>query len=187
MLKNPRTPAGPTAHPGPTTSLPALLQDGSGRRFRDLVQALLGISSRFVDLRERIGATVGLTGAQYSMLVSIPHLSVQTNGVTVGQLATHLHVSGTYVTAESKKLEARGDLRRIPNPEDRRSVLLQITARGEATLSRVLPMVCEINDTLFADLGREEFEVLRSRMLNLVEACDVALIIARRYALRPYA
>ena len=140
-----------------------------------------------MDLRERIGAKVGLTGAQYSMLVSIPHLSIERSGVTVGQLATHLHVSGTYVTAESKKLEARGELRRVPNPEDRRSVLLQVTAKGEATLSRVVPMVREINDALFADLGQEEFEMLRSRMLNLVKACDVALLIARRHELLPEA
>jgi len=168
---------------GPSTSLPPLLDSGSDRRFRDLIQALLGISSRFVDLRERIGAHVGLTGPQYSMLMSIPHLAARGAGVTVGQLAAHLHVSGTYVTAESKKLAARGEIERLPNPGDRRSVLLQLTPKGRQTLAQVLPMVRNVNDALFAGLNREAFELLRTEMMRLVMACDDALLVARRHAL----
>lgn len=169
------------AEPGSTTTLHALLDGGSDRRFRDLIQALLGISSRFVDLRERIGARVGLTGPQYSMLVSIPYLAGADRGVTVSQLAAHLHVSGTYVTAESKKLEARGEIRREPHPSDRRSVLLQLTPKGRETLDALLPMIRDVNDALFAGLDKAGFEGLREQILRLVPAAADALLVARRH------
>lgn len=161
-----------------STSLPALLDRGSDGRFREVIQSIFGLAARMTALRERIGEVAGLTGAQYSMLLSVGHLTRGGETVSVNTLAAHLHVSGTYVTAESKKLEKLGLLRRDPNPDDRRSVLLSLNEAGRILLDDVLPFVRAINDVLFADLTQASFTVLHSELPNLVETADEALLIA---------
>jgi len=112
------------------------------------------------------------------MLLSLGHLARDGEKVSVNTLAAHLHVSGTYVTAESKKLEKLRLLRRDPNPDDGRSVILGLDDEGRILLSEVLPFVRAINDILFADVTRKSFAVLHDELPNLVESADEALLIA---------
>lgn len=121
----------------------------------------------------------GVTGPQYSMLISVAQLAATGEEVSVNALAAHLCVSGTYVTAESKKLEKLGLLRRKPNRRDRRSVLLSLDKAGEALLDGVLPSVRAINDVLFIRLTQASFRVLHRELTQLVETADDALLVAQ--------
>ena len=159
----------------------ALLDQGSDYRFRQLVQDTLAVSARLQAIREEFGRTAGLTGPQYSLIVAIAHLAESAGGTTVSQLANHLHVSGTYVTAEANKLERAGLLLRAPNPNDRRSVLLQLTKSGLELLERMIPVISRINDEIFRDLTRADFELLVRLMSGLAESAADALALAQRY------
>jgi MarR family transcriptional regulator, organic hydroperoxide resistance regulator len=161
-----------------TTSLPALLDKGSDQRFRQLIHDFLSVSVRMQVLRDKLGDIAGLSGAQYSLLVATSRLGRHQSGVTVGGLAQHLHVSGTYVTAESKRLQAAGYLRKQPNPRDKRSVLLALTEKGDHTIEDLVPVIRAVNDTLFRDLDRDGFNALRSILANLANRCDEALLVA---------
>ena len=165
----------------PTVSRTALLDQGSDYRFRQLVQDTLAVSARLQAIREEFGRTAGLTGPQYSLIVAISHLAESGGGTTVSQLANHLHVSGTYVTAEANKLESAGLLRRAPNPDDRRSVLLQLTKSGLELLEQMIPVISRINDEIFRDLTRNDFEVLVRLMAGLAESAADALPLAQGY------
>lgn len=144
-----------------------------------MIQSFFGLAARMFALRERIGGIGGLTGAQYSMLVSLAHLTRDGDKVSVNALAETLHVSGTYVTAESKRLEKLGLLRRDPNPDDRRSVLLSLDEAGCDLLDDLLPSVRAINDVLFAGLSFKSFAVLHAELPDLVETADEALLVAQ--------
>lgn len=165
----------------PSVSRTALLDQGSDYRFRQLVQDTLAVSARLQAIREEFGRTAGLTGPQYSLIVAIAHLAESAGGTTVSQLANHLHVSGTYVTAEANKLERAGLLLRAPNPNDRRSVLLQLTKSGLELLERMIPVISRINDEIFRDLTRADFELLVRLMSGLAESAADALALAQRY------
>lgn len=162
----------------PSISRPALLDDGSDYRFRQLIQDTLAVSSRFHAIREELGRTAGLTGPQYSLIAAISHLAETRDGTTVSRLASHLHVSGTYVTAEANKLERAGLLLRVPNPRDGRSVFLQLTKSGLALLDRLLPMIRRINDEIYRDLTRADFESLARLMAGLARSAEDALALA---------
>ncbi|MGH8328260.1 MAG: MarR family winged helix-turn-helix transcriptional regulator, partial [Steroidobacteraceae bacterium] len=112
----------------------------------------------------------GISGSQYSLIIAIAHLGAAEAGITVTQLAAGLHVSGTYVTAETNKLEQAGYVRRSPNPRDRRSVLLTLTDPGLKLLDRLLPTIQRVNDQIFQGLSRMEFEILQRVMSRLAHS-----------------
>ena len=62
-------------------------------------------------------------------------------------------------------LEHRGWIRRIPNPEDRRSVLVQITAEGQATASQLLPGIRELERRTMSGLTDDE----KAQLLDLLD------------------
>jgi MarR family transcriptional regulator, organic hydroperoxide resistance regulator len=140
-----------------TVSAPALLDpagDDDGQ-FRELVHGLLAFAQRLEGVRSGFAAYLGLSGIQYTILISIAHLG-QSELVEVNTVARHLHLSGAFVTIETGKLVQLGLIDKQPNPADRRRVLLSITARGEAELARLAPLQREVNDTLFACIAPGE-------------------------------
>src|SRR3984885_15573560 len=92
-------PARPTAL---TVSRPELLVDGSDQQFRRLVHNLFGFLARHSSVREGHGALIGLAGIEYTMLISIGHLSAAGN-VSVKDVADTLHLSGAFTPALTTK------------------------------------------------------------------------------------
>lgn len=160
-----------------TVSRSELLTDGSDVRFRQLVHDLLAFSSRLQEIRGRFGAFVGLTGIQYTILITVRHLGGD-NGVGIKSVAEHLSLSSPFVTIETKKLIAAGLLIKRADSEDRRRVRLTLSAEGEARLTRLLPMQRQVNDALFASLDAQDFERLAVMAAELKEDAGKALRLA---------
>ena len=79
------------------------------------------------------------------------------------------------MTATLDLLERRGWIRRVPNPADRRSVLIEITPEGRATTDQLLPGIRTIERSILSALTRDE----RAHLLDLLakilaRAADVA-------------
>ncbi len=68
------------------------------------------------------------------------------------------------MTATLDLLERRGWIRRIPNPADRRNVLIEITPDGRATTDQLLPGIRTIERHILSVLTRDE----RAHLLNLL-------------------
>jgi MarR family transcriptional regulator, organic hydroperoxide resistance regulator len=165
-----------------STSIPELLTDGSDHQFRQLIQDTMGFSIRFQALRAKIGELAGLSGPQYSLLIAVAH--VAGGDITVNRLAERLHISATFVTAESNALKKMGLLAKRANPADGRSVLLGLTAKGHQLIEDVLPAVRELNDEIFCGCSRREFTILGAVMARLVHSIDDALAIAAAHCKR---
>src|SRR5580658_6450216 len=127
-----------------TVSHPPLLTRGSDRRFRQLLADFLTVATQLEAVRSHLGGRAGLTGPQYSILMAVAHLQAGRGvqvGVQVGQVAERLHVSSAFVTAETGKLARRDLLRKRPNPDDGRSVLLSLTPAGQDCVAALAPEV----------------------------------------------
>jgi DNA-binding MarR family transcriptional regulator len=155
----------------PTVSRAALLEDGSDRRFRQLVYDLFTIAARMEAAREHLAARMGVTTAQYSIMMTIAQLQGEV-GVGVGALAKTLHVSSAFVASESGKLARLGLVTKRPNPSDGRGVLLRLTRAGRQRIARVGPHVRAVNDMLFAALDRPAFEGLSVAAAGLVHGSE---------------
>lgn len=164
--------------PPVTVSRRALLPDGSGGRFRQLVSDLLTISVRMLELRNHLATLMRVTGPQYSIVLTVAYFQA-TGGASVRAVAHQLHVSSAFITSETGKLVHRGYLAKRPNPADRRSVLLTLTRRGAALVESVVPHIRAVNDTFFGALSARDFNDL-SRMLGaMVTDSERALSGAR--------
>ncbi len=158
-----------------TASRPELLVDGSDRDFRQLVHDTLAFAARIQEVRSRLGALIGLSGAQYTILVAVAHLQGREGGVGVNLLAEHLHLSGAFVTVEVNKLVAAELVTKEVNPEDRRRVLLTITAKAHQLLDELTAVQRPANDALFACLSAADFHAFRHMVAELVQTGDRTL------------
>jgi len=168
---------------GKAAALPAtvtratLLVDGSDAKFRQMVADLFTVSVRMQAVRDGFAGRLGVTGPQYSILMTVAHLA-EANAATVRAVADRLHVSGAFVTAETGKLAAAGWLEKSTHPADRRSVVLNLTRVGARKLDAILDRVRAVNDRFFGALGAREFGQLAAAMENLVAQSDAAVALA---------
>jgi DNA-binding MarR family transcriptional regulator len=159
-----------------TISRPEMLSKGSDAGFRALVHGLLAFAARLEAIRDGFAELVGLTGIQYTILISIGHL--QSDGdVTVGSVADHLHISGAFVTNETGKLLRLGLITKVQDLKDRRRVCLRLTALGRDLLSRLTPVQVPVNDALFEFLTAEQFRALGPLLDRIVGCGDRALAL----------
>jgi DNA-binding MarR family transcriptional regulator len=158
----------------PTVSRAALLDKGSDRRFRTLVNDLLTIATRMEIIREHLGRRLGISGPQYSVLVAVAHLQGAT-GVSVGAVAQAMHVSSAFIASETGKMARLGLLLKRANPEDRRGVLLNLAPAGRLKVDRIALELRAINDLFFGTLDLKSFAALSTTASALVESSRSAL------------
>jgi MarR family transcriptional regulator, organic hydroperoxide resistance regulator len=171
LLANTRSAAQPL-----TISRPELLVNGSDGEFRALVHGMLAFAARLQGVRERFAALVGLTGIQFTILISIRQL--QNEGyVTVGAVADHLYLSGAFITLETGKLVRLGLITKIQDLRDRRRVCLRLTRRGRDLLQRLTPVQARVNNALFDFLTGEQFRAVATMMGRVVSCGDRALAL----------
>jgi DNA-binding MarR family transcriptional regulator len=140
---------------------PEILIDGSDREFRRLIHRMLIGQARLAVVRECIAERIGVSGTQYTMLMSVLHLQ-GTAGVSITALADYLEVTGPHVTGVVGKLVAGGFVRKAVNPKDRRGVLVKLTPAGRKKLLQAFAFISEVNDRLFEGVGREEYRAVAS-------------------------
>lgn len=153
----------------PTVSRRELLTDGSDQEFRAVVHGMLAFSARIEAVRTGFAKIVGLTGIQYTILISVGHLE-RMGEVSVSMVAGHLHVSGAFVTIECGKLVKQGLLTKRQNEKDRRRVCLRVAPKGAELLQRLAPTQAQVNDVLFGFLDEGRFREFR-RLVDRMSTC----------------
>ena len=148
--------------------------EGSDRAFRQFIHDALAFFARLQTVRSQLGAVIGLSGTQYTVLIAIAHLSGEDRKIGVNQVAEHLHFSGAFVTIEINKLVARGLVSKDIDTEDRRRVILAVSPRGRALLSELAVVQRPVNDMLFRGLSASDFRKMRKLMSGMVDAADDA-------------
>ncbi len=118
-------------------------------------EALLG------ELDRRIAATFGIPQAAATALAVIDGAGAP---LTPSQVSDRVLVASATMTATLDLLEYRGWIRRVPNPGDRRSVLIEITPGGRATADQLLPGIRTVERSVLSALTPGE----RAQLLDLL-------------------
>jgi DNA-binding MarR family transcriptional regulator len=167
---------GVAAYTAPASiSAPSLLRAGGDRVFEKLVFDLFTISARIEQVRLHLASRAGISGPQYSVLRAVASLQGK-EGVSIGIVAEHLHVTSTFITTQSRLLAERGLLKKKEDARDRRVSRLSLTLKGERLVDEVVDEVRPINDTFFGGLQRAEFDALATIMAKLVDSSRRAII-----------
>ncbi len=154
-----------------TVSRPALLAARSDGEFRGLIHDLIAYGHRLDDCRDAFAAIVGISGAQYEILMLVS----RADGLSIGEVAARLHRSGAFITVEASGLVERGILEKGSDPADGRRVLLLSNSKSLQLLKRLAPYQVRINDLLFERLDARRFRQLRELARDLVESGDRAV------------
>jgi DNA-binding MarR family transcriptional regulator len=101
----------------------------------------------------------GLTNGQFSLLMSLN----RPEPPPMGPVASLLAMDRTTLTAALKPLERRGLVEIAPDPGDKRSRVLKLTAEGRKLLASALPVWKRMHEEIEAQLpGADPDELRRS-------------------------
>lgn len=167
-----------------TVTRPELLMHGNDNEFRKLVHDSLAFAARLVAIRDGYGSIMGITGPQYTILISIAHLN-RSGDVSVSSVAEHLHLSGSFVTNEIGKLIRLGLVEKTQDDNDRRRVMLSVSPKGWERFQELSTIQSRVNDVHFGCLSGEDFVTLRRIMSELVDCTDQALMLLRYLTTQP--
>jgi DNA-binding MarR family transcriptional regulator len=165
--------------PPATISLPAMLVAGSDVSFRETLYRMVFAFSRLVSLREAFGRHLSLTASQFIVLIGTAYRQGN-DGVSIRSLADHTQLAATHVTTEVGRLMEKGLLTKSPNMRDRRSVLVQLTPKGEAAITEINPLLRRVNDCLFQKISRDDFAVVARFLTTFALNSESALAEIRR-------
>ena len=90
-------------------------------------------SSIFSHLTAADIQTYGLTPPQFSVIETLGHLGP----MKMGSFCSKLLTSGGNITVVIDNLEKDGLVERVPVPEDRRAITVQLTSKGEKLFSEI--------------------------------------------------
>jgi DNA-binding MarR family transcriptional regulator len=121
----------------------------------------------------------GLTFARYEVLAWLAW-NTDCGSLSLSQIGERLQVTPATVTNAIDRLEADDLVRRVPHPDDTRSTLAEITARGRRLVAAA---TAELNTKVFETvrLSQEEMESLIRLLVKVrVEAGDFSSRLGRK-------
>jgi DNA-binding MarR family transcriptional regulator len=124
-------------------------------------QALLGEIERSIWLTARI---------PHPAATALAVIDGADEPLTPSQVSDRVLVASATTTATLDLLEHHGWIRRVPNPADRRSTLIEITPDGRATADQLLPGIRTVEKSILSALTTGE----RAQLLDML-----AKILAR--------
>lgn len=125
------------------------------------------------EVRTRLRESFETTLPRFDLLAQLDRAP---EGLTMSALSSHLMVTGANVTGLVDTLEGEGLVVRAPNPRDRRSQLIRLTAKGRRAFGRMTPVHEQWIDAMMAGLSRAEM----AELFRLLGALKVSVQQAGR-------
>ena len=147
------------------------LLDKSGstdKRFRQLIYDLSVAGNLLEVARQNLAQKIGVTPPQYNILMVIAQYQDK-SGLRLTEVADHLHVTTSHVTNEVKKLEKSKWLSVVISPIDKRARLVKINHAAENKIFSLGGHQRGVNNHLFRNLTKSNFEKISIIMAKLVE------------------
>jgi DNA-binding MarR family transcriptional regulator len=94
--------------------------------------------------------------------------------LTPKDLTNHLLLSGAGLNSRINKLEALHYIARLPEPNDRRTIRIQLTAAGEAVINQAIPIVFEAQWDRLRLLEPASQKQLVEELMHFADAIDRA-------------
>jgi DNA-binding MarR family transcriptional regulator len=117
---------------------------------------------------ERFGLNRGEVGALSALRVSGPPYQLSPT-----RLGRGLMLSSAGMTSRIDRLERRGLVRRLPDPDDRRGVIIELTEQGIATVDEAVRAVAASDRELVERLDPAEISALENLLRKLLSGLEL--------------
>jgi len=117
----------------------------------------------------RFGVNRGEVGALSALRVSGPP-----HRLSPTRLGRGLMLSSAGVTSRIDRLERRGLVRRLPDPDDRRGVIVELSDEGGRLVDEAVAAVAESDRQLLARLDADEIAQLQALLKKLLASLEPA-------------
>jgi DNA-binding MarR family transcriptional regulator len=152
---------------------------GSGPGHHEqLFWSIRAIQSLLDEIHGTWAIRIGVTNPQLTMIFALRDFDSQGNGLPVKEVARILSVDPTFVTTQSKVLEAKGFFRRTSSSEDGRVVRLSLSDKALKQLANLSARQKKLTDYIFAELTEQGIQALVSKVLALNIRMEKASAIA---------
>ncbi len=129
--------------------------------------------ARHLDLARRHAFSArGIESWEFDVLAALRRAG-EPYELSPGRLLRETLVTSGTMTNRVDRLAARGFVERLPDPADRRGVLVRLTAEGRTAVDGAFTALLEAERALLADLGdvdRDDLAVLLRRLLAPFDA-----------------
>jgi DNA-binding MarR family transcriptional regulator len=110
------------------------------------------LEARYDGLYQSLTRQADITPRQFGVLMAL----YQQGPMTASVLADRISCDRNTLSEMLKRMAERRLLSKKGNPEDRRSIQVQITAKGEDALLAVVPAAAELQNLMLAPLRKED-------------------------------
>jgi len=126
------------------------------------------LEARYDVLYQSLTRQSDITPRQFGVLIAL----FQRGPLTPSILADHISCDRNTLSEMLKRMAARKLISKHDNVEDRRSIQVQITSKGEAALLRVVPAAAELQKIMLAPLTKEDRAHFLKCMLAIARATE---------------
>ena len=132
-----------------------------------IVDRISGLSRRLLRTLDETLAEFGLDSGEYKVLGSLAQ-SGEPFCSTPGKLGKHMELSSGAMTNRIDRLEEAGLVRRRPDPNDRRGVLVEMTEKGRETYERAVGVQAKKEELVASALDDGEKKQLNDLLRRLM-------------------
>ena len=129
------------------------------------------LEARYDVLYQNLTGQSDVTPRQFGVLIAL----YQDGPLTPSALAERISSDRNTLSEMLKRMTARKLISKRSNAEDRRSIQVQITAKGEEALLSVIPAAAELQNTLLAPLSKEDRTHFLRCMLTIAKTASAAV------------
>jgi len=126
------------------------------------------VMRRVYDFYEQRLSPFGLTPPQYFVFNAL----WMGDGISVGELGERVSLDSSTLTGIIDRMERSGYVERRSNPDDRRSVLVLLTAKARELGPSILEFADELDATLRQPFSQEEMDTFERLLRSLAEVSD---------------
>ena len=116
-------------------------------------------------------AEIGLQNGDYGVLAALRRAGAPFQ-LTPTDLARHRMMTSGGMTAAIDRLERKGLVSRLPNPNDRRGNLVKLTDDGRRIVDAAMNVHADVEHRLVAGLDEHECEALQRLLRKLLTSVD---------------
>jgi DNA-binding MarR family transcriptional regulator len=132
-----------------------------------IVDRISGLSRRLQRMMDETLSAFGLDSGDYKVIGALSQAGPPFRS-TPGRLARRMELSSGTMTSRLDRLEAAGMVRRLPDPDDRRSVLVELTEHGSETYQSTVGVQAEKEALVTSALSPREKAQLNSLLRKMM-------------------